>query len=99
MVFLKFLVAKLELFARINFCIFEACLSSIDRNISVNSDRSALFKSIFNNSLFSIILCESSYIVLSQFSLRAFKAPILNDFWFLFFVENFQNRNDHFMEI
>ena len=53
MAFLKFSVTKLELFARINFCFFGAYLSSIDRKISVNSDSSALFKSIFNNSLFN----------------------------------------------
>ena len=53
MAFLKLLVRRLELFARINFCFFGAYLSSIDRKISVNSDSSALFKSIFNNSLFN----------------------------------------------
>ena len=45
MAFLKFLIEKLELYARINFCFFGACLSSIDRKISVNSDSLALFKS------------------------------------------------------
>ena len=53
MAFLKILVTKLELFACINLCYFGASWSSIDRKISVNSDRSALFKSIFNNSLFN----------------------------------------------
>ena len=51
MAFLKFLVTKLELFARLNFCFFGVYLSSIDRKISVNSDSSALFKSIFSNSM------------------------------------------------
>ena len=43
-----------ELFARTKFFfLFEAYLSIIDRKISVNSDRSASFKSIFNNLLFN----------------------------------------------
>ena len=53
MAFFKFLVTKLELFAHINFCLIEVGLSSIDRKILVNSDKSALFKSIFNNLLFN----------------------------------------------
>ena len=78
---LKLLVTKLELFARINFCFLGACSSSIDRKISVNSDRSALLKSIFNNSLFNSFSLK--YLII-----EVFVAPVLNDFWFLFFVEN-----------
>ena len=72
MAFLKFLVTKLELFSRINFSFYGACLSSIDSTIQ-----------------FSL-----KYLII-----KVFKAPVLDDFWFLFFVENFQNCNDHFMEI
>ena len=38
MAFLKFLVTKLELFTRMNFCVFGECLSSTDRKISENSN-------------------------------------------------------------
>ena len=31
--------------------------------------------------------------------IKAFVAPVLNNFWFLFFVENFHYHNDHFMKI
>ena len=48
MAFLKFLVMKLELFAHINFYfLWHAC------QVLINSNRWALFKSIFNNSLLS----------------------------------------------
>ena len=50
MAFLKFLVTKLELFARTYFRFFGAYLSSIDSKISVNSYRLELFKLICNNS-------------------------------------------------
>ena len=90
MAFLKFSVTKLELFARINFCFFGAYLSSIDRKILVNSDSSAFLNR------FLII----HYSILSEIpDYQSFVAPILNDFWFLFSIENFHNRNDHFMEI
>ena len=81
MVFLRFLVTKLKSFARIIFFsfFFWACLSWIDRKISLNFDKHHLNQ-------FSII--HSS--ILSE----------IPDYQrFLFFVENFQNRNDHFMEI
>ena len=69
---------------------FGACLSSIYRKISVSSDSSALFKSVFNDSLFNSLW---------NIWLSVFVVLILNDFWFLFFVENFHNHNDHFLEI
>ena len=53
--FLIFLGTKFELLDIINFRFLEARLSSTDEKIVVNSNKSTLFKSIFNNSLFSSV--------------------------------------------
>ena len=53
--FLMFSGTKFELLDIINFRFLESRLSSTDEKIVVNSNKSTLFKSIFNNSLFSSV--------------------------------------------
>ena len=89
--FLAFLFTKLESFARIKVCFFGTCLSRNDRKISVNYHRSALFKLIFNNSLFNSFW--------NSWLSKILKLLYWMIFGFYFFVKKNQNRNDHFMEI
>ena len=63
---------ELVLLAGIKFYFLEPCLSSTDKENSVNSDKPALFISISNNQLFSSI-GNNHLIVLKATALKYFR--------------------------